>query len=243
MKAAQNAKKLRIKDLPFLERPRERLINFGAKALSNAELLAVLLRTGTKDENVINLAMRILKEYDLKKLTEASVTELMKIPGIREAKACQIVAVFELVKRLDAYPDKKRRVIRSAEDVAKLFMRRMQNLDKEYFRVVFLDTRNRVIKHSAMGNLLKYKTISVGTLNESIVHPREVFKEAIKESANAIILVHNHPSGDPMPSKDDIEITKRLKEVGKLVGIEVLDHVIIGNNCYKSLREEGFMEE
>ncbi|MEM2918861.1 MAG: DNA repair protein RadC [Candidatus Altiarchaeota archaeon] len=234
---------MRIKDLPLPERPRERLINFGAHTLSNAELLAILLRTGTKEENVINLAMRILKEYNLKKLAEASVIELMKIPGVGEAKACQIAAAFELVKRLDAYPDKKRKIIRNAEDVTKIFLKRMQYLDKEYFRVVFLDTRNKIIKHSPIANpLLRYKTVSVGGLNESIVHPREVFKEAIKESANSIILVHNHPSGDPMPSKDDIEITKRLIEVGKLVGIEVLDHIIIGNNCYKSLKEEGFIK-
>ncbi|MEM4347803.1 MAG: UPF0758 domain-containing protein, partial [Candidatus Altiarchaeota archaeon] len=179
MKTTQNKGKLRIKDLPLPERPRERLINFGAHTLSNAELLAILLRTGTKEENVINLAMRILKEYNLKKLAEASVIELMKIPGVGEAKACQIAAAFELVKRLDAYPDKKRKIIRNAEDVTKIFLKRMQYLDKEYFRVVFLDTRNKIIKHSPIANpLLRYKTVSVGGLNESIVHPREVFKEA-----------------------------------------------------------------
>ncbi|MFZ3076935.1 MAG: DNA repair protein RadC [Candidatus Aenigmatarchaeota archaeon] len=219
---------IRIKDIPLSERPRERLTQLGAEALSAPELLAIILRTGTEKENVIELANRVLKEHGLKTLSQASVEELKKIFGIGEAKACQIVACFELNKRLSSYQDSKQ-YIKTSEDVAKLFMERFKDLKKEYFSIINLTSKNKMINH---------QTISIGDLNESLAHPREIFHSAIKSSASRVILIHNHPSGDPSPSEADLQLTERLMEAGELLGITVLDHVIIGNGKWWSWREK-----
>lgn len=224
----RKAVKIGLKDLPLPERPRERLKKFGPNALNNSELLAIIIGTGTKGENVINLANRLLKEFDLRTLSETNVGELMKILGIGEAKACQIVASFELSKRLGGYNEKSV-YLKNSEEVARLFMGRLRGLKKECFRVVLLTSRNR---------LIKYETVSQGSLEQSIANPREIFKAAIQNSASKIILVHNHPSGDPAPSEADLKLTEKLMEAGELLNITVLDHIIIGDNKWWSWREE-----
>ncbi len=220
---------IKIKDIPQSERPRERLSQLGAESLSAQELLAIILRTGTEKENVISMANRLLKEYGLKTLSQASTIELQKIFGIGEAKACQIVACFELGKRLSAYREEPKPHIKNAEDVAKLFMERFRGMNKECFNIINLDSKSRLINH---------QTVSVGNLSESLAHPREIFHSAIKSSASRVILVHNHPSGEPSPSEADLQLTERLIEAGELLGINVLDHVIIGDGKWWSWREK-----
>jgi len=223
--------KYNIKDLPREERPRERLIKFGPENLSNAELLAIIIGIGSIKENVLNLANRLLSKYDIKRLSQTSITELKKIIGIKDAKACQIVAAFELGKRLSVSKNLKKQVM-TPSDIANLFMPRMRDLKKEFLKGVFLDSKCSIIK---------YETISVGGLNTNIIHPGEVFKTAILEDAVAVVLVHNHPSGDPTPSSDDVKLTVKLKKLGKLIGIELLDHIIIGDNEYVSFKERGLI--
>ncbi|MBA3044273.1 JAB domain-containing protein, partial [archaeon] len=215
-----------IKELPDEEKPRERLIGFGPSALSNAELLAIILRIGNPGENVLDLSKRLLKEHDIKCLSQVTVGELKKTFGVGDAKACQIIACFELGRRAAKHTNGVKPLIKTPQDVADLLMPEMQYLKKEYFKCLYLDSKNRIIKND---------TISVGSLNANIVHPREVFKAAISESAASVILVHNHPSGDPKPSRDDVEITKRLMETGEVIGIKVLDHMIIGDGRWISL--------
>ncbi|MBQ8682627.1 MAG: DNA repair protein RadC [Selenomonadales bacterium] len=229
-------KQLMMKDLPQDERPREKLMKRGSEALSNAELLAILLRTGTKEESALRLAERILVETGeegLYGLAHSSIKSLMKRKGVGSTKAITIAAALELGKRVAMGDSQKRVIIRSSDDIANYMMPRLRYFDKEYFYVVLLNTKNHVIAAPM---------ISVGTLSESLVHPRELFKEAVNHSASAVILVHNHPSGDPSPSKEDIMMTKRIIEGGKLLDIKVLDHVIIGDNTYISLREQGYFE-
>ncbi|MFQ5800798.1 MAG: DNA repair protein RadC [Candidatus Hydrothermarchaeales archaeon] len=226
--------RVRILDLPKEERPRERMKQHGAESLSNAELLAIILRIGTKEDNVINLSNRILKDFNINQLSRATVAELSKIHGIKDAKACQIVACFELARRLESYSDKPKPKIKSPEDANKAISPKLRNLKKETFKALYLDTKNQLIRE---------ETISIGSLDASVVHPREVFKTAIAESAAAVILAHNHPSGDPSPSRHDIELTKRLIESGNIMGIEVLDHIIVGDGSFVSLKERGLMEE
>lgn len=226
-------KKLKMKDLPEDERPREKLRVRGAEALSNAELLAILLRTGLPDESVMRVAERLLIEVGeggLTGLAHASVTTLMKHKGVGEAKAITVIAALELGKRIASGVGAKRILISSSSDVADYMMPRLRYLDKEYFYAILLNRKNHVIATP---------TISVGTLSESLVHPRELFKEAVSHSASAIILVHNHPSGDPSPSPQDVVVTRRIAEAGKLLDITILDHVIIGNDTYISLKEQG----
>jgi len=222
--------RVRIHDLPVEERPRERLIKHGAGSLSNAELLAIILRTGTKSDNVINLSNRILKDYSLSQLSRASVSELSKIHGIKAAKATQIAACFELARRLELYSETVKPKIKSPADAHRIVAPTLRNLKKETFKALYLDTKNQLIRE---------ETVSIGSLDASVVHPREVFKTAIQESAAAIILAHNHPSGDPEPSREDIELTRRLREGGSLIGIEVLDHIIVGDGRYTSLKDRG----
>jgi DNA repair protein RadC len=223
--------KYNIKDLPIEERPRERLIRLGPENLSNAELLAIIIGTGSIKENVLNLANRLLTNYDIKRLSQTTITELKKITGIKDAKACQIVAAFELGKRLSIIKNLKKQII-TPSDIADLFMPSMRHLKKELLKGVYVDSKCKIIK---------YETIAAGGLNTNIIHPREVFKTAILEDAAAIILVHNHPSGDSIPSPDDINLTKKLKQIGKLIGIELLDHIIIGDNEYVSFKERGII--
>lgn len=223
--------KITMKDMPLELRPRERIVKDGPEALSNIELLAILLRIGTKEENVLELAAKILTQVgNIKGLASYSIEDLKNIKGIGLAKAAQIKAAVEIGKRISSAPNEERPIIRSPQDVERLLMEEMRHLDREYFKAISLNTKN---------NVLAIETVSVGSLSSSIIHPRELFKNPIKRSAAALILVHNHPSGDPSPSKEDLDVTKRLVEVGKLLGIEVLDHIIIGDNKYISLKEKG----
>lgn len=220
-----------IKELPSEERPREKLIQCGSESLSNSELLAILIGSGTKDVSAITLANRILalEEEGISYLTNCLPEELSGIPGMGMAKSCQIIAAIELGKRIATRPKGKRINIKSPDEVASLFIEEMRYLKKEYFKVLLLNTKNEIIM---------IENISVGNLNSSVVHPREVFCTAIKKSACSIIAVHNHPSGNPMPSQTDIDVTRRLAEAGELLGIKVLDHLIIGDGIYVSLKEK-----
>lgn len=222
--------KIKILDMAKEERPRERLLKNGASALSDSELLAIILRTGSKQENVINLSHRILREYNLKQLSQINLTQLMKVHGIKESKAAQIAACFEIARRLESFNDEGKPKINSPEDVYRLIYPKMRAQNKEMFIELCLDTKNQVLKE---------EIISIGSLNANVVHPREVFKMALVESAAHIIVAHNHPSGDPAPSREDIEITRKLVETGSIMGIEVLDHVIIGDGRHFSMKEAG----
>lgn len=230
---SQETYRVNIKSLPQDLRPRERLAQGGPGILSNAELLAIILRTGWHQENALHLAQRLLAEpRGLRFLAEASFRELASFKGVGPAKAAQVKAAIELGRRLAQAGRTERPAIHSPLDVAALLMEEMRYLDREYFRALSLNTKNQVL---AIDN------ISVGSLNSSIVHPREVFKRAITNSAAAVILVHNHPSGDPAPSREDIEVTKRLVQAGNLLGIGVLDHIIIGDGRYLSFKEKGLL--
>lgn len=224
---------LTLKEIPEQQRPRERLLSLGASSLSDIELLAIILRTGVKHVSAIDLAGQLLKRFDnLRGLLEASIEEMAEVKGIGKVKAVQIKAALEISRRLMMSPASERITIKSPDDVAALVMNDMRNLDKEYFRILLLNTKNHV---------LSIETINIGTLNSSMVHPREIFKVAIKKSAAALILFHNHPSGDPSPSTDDINITKRIIQSGDILGIFVLDHIIIGDNKFISLKTEGLI--
>ena len=204
---------MRIKDISKWERPRERFRMKGADVLSDAELLAIVLQKGTLNENVVDMSNRIISRFGIDKLSDLSLKELQEIKGVGEAKAMQIKAIFEINKRVSSGVICER-VVNCSEDIAKYYMERMKGLKREHLIAVFLDSKNKIIKD---------KVISIGTLNSSLVHPREVFKEAIRNSANAIILVHNHPSGDCEASEEDSIITKKLKQIGSEIGIKIID--------------------
>ncbi|WP_240732935.1 DNA repair protein RadC [Jeotgalibacillus sp. S-D1] len=224
---------LMIRDYKEEDRPRERLILQGPHSLSNQELIAILLRTGSKKESVLNLSNRLLHQFEgLRLLKEASLEEIMSINGIGEAKAVQIMAAIEMGRRIANLTFNDRYVIRSPEDGANFLMNEMRFLQQEHFVCLYLNTKNQVIHQ---------QTVFIGSLNASIVHPREVFKEAFRRSAASIVCAHNHPSGDPSPSKEDIDVTRRLVECGKMIGIDILDHLIIGEKKYVSLKEKGYM--
>jgi len=224
---------VRIRDIPEEERPRERLIRNGPESLSNAELLGVILRTGSNKENVVSLSSRILSKYNIKQLSLANVSRLMQENGVGKAKAAQIAAVFELSRRLEMFVEEPKRKICSPKDVYTLMYPKMREQKKEKFITLCLDTKNQILKE---------EVVSIGSLNASIVHPREVFKSALLESSASVIMVHNHPSGDPSPSREDIMVTEKMVEGGKLLGIDVLDHIIIGDGRYVSLKDEGFVK-
>ncbi len=225
-------KSFTIHDLPVDERPRERLQKFGVEALSAQEILALLLGRGIAGESVTVTAQRLLSQFgNLKRMAGASVEELSQVKGIGLAKASQIKAAFELANRLEGYPEAgKKPEIKGPDEVANLVRGRLKGKKKEHFLALLLNTRSQLIKISE---------ISVGSLDTSIVHPREVFKEAISASAASVIFVHNHPSGDPEASEDDVGLTKRLAEAGEIMGIDVLDHIIITDKDYLSLKREG----
>jgi DNA repair protein RadC len=225
-------KSFTIHDLPASERPRERLQKFGVEALSAQEILSLILGRGISGESVSVTAQRLLSRFgSLKGMAEASLEELASIKGIGPAKASQIKAAFELARRLEHSPETgEKPLVRTPEEVVSLVKGNLKGKKKEHFQVVLLDTRSQLIKVSE---------ISVGSLDTSIVHPREVFKEALSASAASVIFVHNHPSGDPSPSDDDVQLTRRLAEAGDVMGIDVVDHVIIGDNRFISLKREG----
>ncbi|MBI6038811.1 RadC family protein [Clostridium perfringens] len=223
---------IRINEIPSGERPREKLLFYGAQFLSNEELLAIILRTGNKDSNVVELSYRIIHSVGgLNGLFKASAKELMKVKGVKEAKATQILAMCELYKRFKV-SELTQVKISKPSDVAELVLDELRMLRQEVLILITLDTKNKLISK---------KEIFKGGLNSSLVHPREIFREAVKDSAASIIICHNHPSGDPTPSRDDINITTRLKECGKMMGIELLDHLIIGDNRFISLKEKDIL--
>jgi DNA repair protein RadC len=222
---------MKIKDLPKVDRPREKLIAKGAENLKDAELLAILLRTGRAGKNVIEIAAQILSKHSKKRLLQMTYQDLVKIGGIDSAKATTLLAAFELSKRALEVNDTNLPAILTPQDVvAQLTELRLNK--KEHFIVLYLNARNQ---------LMHKETISVGTLNANLVHPREVFEPALKHSAAGIMVAHNHPSGDPKPSEDDIKLTKRLTEAGEMMGVQIMDHIIVAKNSHLSFREEGLM--
>jgi DNA repair protein RadC len=233
MNSKRSKKSFTIHDLPLSERPRERLLKLGPEALSSQEILALILGRGIAGESVMVTAQRLLSEFgNLKGIANASVEELSKVKGIGIAKAAQIKASFELSKRIDEDLLYEKKRVKTPEQVLSLVKAKLKGKKKEHFLALLLDTRNQLIGIS---------NVSVGSLDTNIVHPREVFKEAISSSASSCIFVHNHPSGDPTPSEDDMELTKRLAKAGEIVGIDVLDHIIVTDNDFISLKERGII--
>lgn len=224
---------LLIKEYQESDRPRERLMHYGADHLTNKELLAIIINTGSKDESSISLANNIIKDFKtIKELRDITYQELIRVKGIGNAKAITILAAVELAIRMHTHSLEEDYYIKSPDDVSDFLMEKMRYQQQEHFVVLFLSTKNMVIHQ---------QTMFIGSLNSSIVHPREIFKEAVKRSAAAVICVHNHPSGDPTPSSQDIEVTKRLVECGEILGIDMLDHIIIGSGKYISLKEMNYL--
>lgn len=232
MKENVQKKSFTIHDLPVVDRPRERLQSLGSENLSAIELLALIMGRGIRGESVMVTAQRLLDKFgDFRGIAEASVEELCTVKGIKSAKACQLKAVFEMANRWDKLKARGDGLtIKSPEEAYYELRDKSRGQMKEHFWAILLDTRNKVIKSVE---------ISVGSLDTSIVHPRELFKEAISASASSIIAAHNHPSGNPEASQDDIKLSRRLKEAGELIGIEIIDHIIIGDGKYISLKREG----
>ena len=227
---------LTMKNLPNSDKPYEKLAKYGEVVLSDTELLAIILRTGTKNRTVVELAQNLLlmdkNDLGIVSLYNKSITDLQKIKGIGFVKSVQIRAIMEISKRISKCKALEKVKINSPSSVARVYMEEMRYLTKEYFKLVFLDTKNQIISD---------KTITIGSVNASIVNPRDVFIEALKNNAVNIIMLHNHPSGDPYPSNEDIQITKRIKECGQLIGIALIDHLIIGDGKYFSLKEKGII--
>ncbi|MBQ0078439.1 MAG: DNA repair protein RadC [Eubacterium sp.] len=225
---------MRIKELPSEERPREKMLRNGKQSLSSAELIALIIGSGPRGCSAMEVALRILAKDDrgLGYLAECTPEELMNIDGVGAAKASQLLAAVELGRRIAAAPAVSRNVITCAQDVTKLYMDTMRYYKKEYFICVLLN---------AKGEIIQSVTISVGDLSSSLTHPREVFVEAVRRSASSVVFIHNHPSGDPQPSSDDIVTTQRLIKVGELLCIPVVDHIIIGDGRYVSLKESGYV--
>ena len=224
-----------VRDLPPEERPREKLLLCGAAALSNAELLAILLRSGTRKKSVLRIAEEILahiKEQGLAGMVHISVPELAKIDGVGRVKAATLQAAIELGRRLSVQQAARIEIIHGPEDAAHYAMPRYRFEQKEHFAVLLLNTKNHV---------LGMPEVSVGSLSASVVHPREVFRAAIDYAAASMILLHNHPSGDPTPSREDIAVTERLVKAGKIMDIPVLDHVVLGNERFTSFKEQGLI--
>ncbi|MCE7786832.1 RadC family protein [Staphylococcus xylosus] len=223
-----------IKELANNQKPRERLINNGSAHLSDVELLAILINTGRKGFSSLDIANELLKSVEsLKQLKALSINDLNKVKGIGLYKALILKAAFELGERMHSGSLEEKIQITSPQDVANFMMGKMEHLTQEKFIVLFLNSKNVIIKQ---------KTIFIGTLNSSVIHPREIFSEAIKCASNAIVVLHNHPSGDTTPSKEDIRATNRLRECGEILGIDLLDHIIIGDHTYMSMVEDGYFD-
>lgn len=220
---------MKLLDIAPENRPRERLQKHGPSALSNAELLALILKSGTKKENIIDLCNKILSKYGLEQLPNTSLQQLIQEHGIGKAKASQLIAIFELYKRIP-HNNKEQQPIRKAADIARQYLPKTNALQQEHCYAIYLDTKN---------NILAEELISKGTLNTSLIHPREVFHGAVKHCANSIIVVHNHPSGDPAPSEEDLKITKILHKTGELLNIKLLDHIILGRESWWSWKENS----
>ena len=224
---------LMIKELPSDERPREKLRDNGAQVMSNSELLAILLRSGNQDESALRLAEHSLeRQGGLAGLGGATAEALEQVKGIGEAKASTVLAAIELGRRVALLEPAQRLTIKTPDDVAALLLPRFRYESREHFLAVLLSTKNHVLKTAV---------ISIGSLNASIVHPRELFREAINCRAAAVILAHNHPSGDPTPSPEDVALTRKLVEAGSLLDIPVLDHLILGDGKFISLKEKGIL--
>ncbi|RCX20812.1 DNA replication and repair protein RadC [Anaerobacterium chartisolvens] len=225
-----------MKKLPVCERPYEKLEGYGPEMLSNAELLAIIIKTGTRNETSVSLAQKIIMQLEDSSITSLhglSLEQLRNIRGIGKVKAIQIKAMLEFSKRMaSAFITDRKKEVNSPGDISSLLMEEMRHLKKEVFKVVLMNSKNRIIRHV---------NVSVGSLTASIVHPREVFCEAVKAGCSGIIFAHNHPSGDPEPSQEDVETTGRLIAGGNILGIRVLDHIIIGDGRYVSLKERGLM--
>lgn len=225
---------MKIKELANNQKPRERLINNGSAHLSDIELLAILINTGRKGFSSLDIANELLKSVEsLKQLKALSINDLNKVKGIGLYKALILKAAFELGERMHSGSLEEKIQITSPQDVANFMMGKMEHLTQEKFIVLFLNSKNVIIKQ---------KTIFIGTLNSSVIHPREIFSEAIKCASNAIVVLHNHPSGDTTPSKEDIRATNRLRECGEILGIDLLDHIIIGDHTYMSMVEDGYFD-
>ncbi|MBA1335226.1 MAG: UPF0758 family protein [Firmicutes bacterium] len=226
---------LTIKELPETERPREKLCRYGSNGLTDAEILAILIGTGSRKETALDLAAKLINDINneggLRALLDMTVEELSRFRGMGTAKACKVLAAAELARRI-VHSGDAGTAIRSPQDAAGYLMQDMRYLKREHFKVMLLNIKNHV---------LSLEDVSIGSLNTSIVHPREIFKMPIKKSAAAILLAHNHPSGDPTPSQEDINITRRICEAGKIIGIDVLDHIIIGDGRFTSLKEKGII--
>lgn len=222
-----------IRVIPEGGRPRERLLEFGPKSLADHELLAIILRTGTRHKNVVNLAFDVLNMTDdLYSLRHISLHELMEIPGIGKVKATEILAAIEFGRRVSSASQLKEGTVMSSSWVGQYLLREMGALTQEHVVALYLNTKNEIIKN---------ETIFVGSLNTSVAHPREIFKGAVRYSAARIILAHNHPSGNTDPSEADFAFTRRVVDAGEMMGIEVIDHIIVGEDSYLSLREHGLM--
>lgn len=220
-----------IRDMAEHDRPRERLTKVGAEVLSTAELLAIVLRNGTQGESVLRMAERLLIQFDhLPGLARATITELTEARGVGEAKAAEIKAALEIGRRLVASSPEERPRVTTPDDAFHLLKSEMMFLDQEHLRLILLDTRNRV---------LRTPTIYVGSLNTSVIRVGELFRAAIRENAAAFIVAHNHPSGDPSPSPEDINVTRQIVQAGKLLDVDVLDHIVIGRNRFVSLKQRG----
>lgn len=226
----------KMKDMPGEERPYEKCLLSGPQSLSDKELLAVLLRCGTKGENALELASRILYHEDedgLIGIHQFSLEKLLKIKGIGKVKAVQILCLSELAKRLSKACAKERLCFQAPETIASYYMEELRHKKQEHTKLLMLNTKSM---------LLGECDISKGTVDASIITPRELFIEALQKNATAIVILHNHPSGDPTPSQEDINITARIKQAGEFIGIPLLDHIIIGNNCYSSFLESGALD-
>lgn len=230
--APENAVQVMIRDLPEVERPRERLLQYGANLLNNQELLAILLRVGTRGESALALGQRLLSTYGgLRGIAGAAYGEMSTVKGISAAKYCELMAALELGRRLASSSVEERVVIRVAQDVANLLMAEMSLLKQEHLRVLLLNTKNHVAG---------IHQIYVGTANTSLVRAAEVFLPAIRENSPAIILVHNHPSGDPTPSRQDMDLTRQLRQAGAVLNVELMDHIILGDGNFVSIKDKGW---